>query len=304
MEAASREGKDFEVNFRVVLPNGELKYIHTVGHPVRDMAGKVVELVGTNVDITAATRAGEELHQAQAELSHVTRVTTLGELTASIAHEVNQPLAAVITNADSSLRWLGREQPNLGEARSALDRIIRDANRASEVIRRVRNLATYSEPERGQIDVNEAIRDTVLSVQRELMRQRVTLKLDLDGGLPKVLADRVQLQQVIINLVMNGIEAMANVDDRRHELLINSKRHEGKKILVAFHDTGVGINRENEDRLFTAFFTTKPGGMGMGLSICRSIIEAHDGRLWASGNDGAHGATFQFTLPIDRESQS
>jgi PAS domain S-box-containing protein len=304
METASKEGKDFEVDFRLLLPDGEIKHIHTVGHPVRDATGRVVELVGTNVDITAAKRAEEELNQALAELSHVTRVTTLGELTASIAHEVNQPLAAVITNADSSLRWLGRETPNMDEARGALERIIRDANRASEVIRRIRDLATCSEPEREQIDINEAIRDTVLLMQRELMRQRVALKLDLDLQLPKVLADRVQLQQVIINLVMNGIEAMANVDDRRHELRIDSRLHEGERVLVAFQDRGIGVDPENEDRLFTAFFTTKPGGMGMGLSICRSIIEAHDGRLWASGNDGAQGATFQFTLPIYRESQS
>jgi PAS domain S-box-containing protein len=303
IERASKEGTDFEVDFRVVLPDGEVKYIHTVGHPVLNTSGDVVELIGTNMDVTAAQRAQQQLHEAQAELSHVTRITTLGELTASIAHEVSQPLAAVVTNADSCLRWLGRETPELGEARGALERIIRDAHRATEVIQRIRDLATKTELQRAQLDINAALRESLLLVQREVLNKRVSLQLELASVPLAVLGDRVQLQQVIINLVMNGIEAMAKVTDRPRQLMIGSRQHDANQVLVAIQDSGAGIDPENVDRLFAAFFTTKPGGMGMGLSICRSIIEAHEGRLWASRNDGP-GATFQFTLPVFRESVS
>ena len=236
-------------------------------------------------------------HPFPAHWAPNTRVTTLGELTASIAHEVNQPLAAVVTNAESSLRWLGRNPPELGEARSAVERIIEDAHRASAVIKRIRELATYSDPEFAPLDINGAIDETLHLLRRELSLQRVSLRLDLAPGLPPVLGDRVQLQQVVINLVMNGVESMAKVPERPHTLTIKSRQHEAGQILVAVGDTGVGIDPESADRLFVAFFTTKPGGMGMGLSICRSIIEDHDGKLWASGDDGP-GATFQFTVPV------
>jgi two-component system, LuxR family, sensor kinase FixL len=272
----------------------------------RDKAGRPVAVLETNNDVTerkraedASKRSEEELHRMQAELSHVTRVTTLGELTASIAHEVNQPLAAVVTNADSCLRWLDREPPQLGEARSALQRIVRDANRASDVIRRIRKLASNSDQEWVPVDLNEAIHDSLLLLQRELTRQGVTLRLELASPLPSVLGDRVQLQQVIINLMMNGIEAMANVTDRSRQLVVRSDEHGADQVVVVMQDSGTGIDPEHAERLFEAFFTTKPGGMGMGLSICRSIIEAHEGRLWASPNDGP-GTTFQFVLPADR----
>ncbi len=224
-------------------------------------------------------------------------MTTLGELTASIAHEVNQPLAAVVSNAEACLRWLGRETPNLEAARRSAEWIISDGNRASGVMQRVRALAKKSTIERVPLNINDLVRETVALVQHELISHQVLLRTELASNLPMVEADRVQLQQVIINLVMNGIEAMQPVADRLRELVIRSLRDEAPQVLVSVADCGVGISAENADRLFNAFFTTKPSGMGMGLSICRSIVEAHGGRLWSTGNL-PHGATFHFNLPV------
>jgi PAS domain S-box-containing protein len=252
------------------------------------------------MDITERNRTQEALHQAQAELAHVTRVTTLGELTASIAHEVNQPLAAIVTNGEACLRWLAHEVPQPEEVRGAVDRMIKEGRRASEVIQRIRALSKKAEPQRTQLDLNEAIEDVVVLVQREVADNRVSLRLELDPGLPAVLGDRVQLQQVIINLLINAVQAMASVHDRPRELFVRSRLNGAEQILVAVQDSGTGIEPESMDRLFNAFFTTKAAGMGMGLSICRSIVEAHGGRIWASGNTGP-GATFQFTLPFPRE---
>jgi C4-dicarboxylate-specific signal transduction histidine kinase len=243
------------------------------------------------------------LHKAQADLAHVTRVTTLGQLTASIAHEVNQPLGAVVTNAEACLRWLDRETPDMDEARSAAKWIIKDGNRAGEVLRRVRALANKTDTQQAPLDVNDVVNEVIALVQRELLSHRVSLRIELAPALPVVLADRVQLQQVIINLVMNGIEAMQPVTDRPRELVVRSHQDEAHQLVVTVKDCGVGISAENEDRLFNAFFTTKSSGMGLGLSICRSIIEAHGGRLSASGNVGP-GATFQFALPMHRQAAS
>jgi C4-dicarboxylate-specific signal transduction histidine kinase len=249
-------------------------------------------------------RASEQRFvDAQMELAHVTRITTLGELAASIAHEVNQPLAAVVANAGASLRWLRRATPDLDEACRSVEWIINDGNRASEVIRRVRALANKTEIEKVPLDVNEIIREVITLVQRELIGHRVSLQMELAPALPPVLGDRVQLQQVIINLVMNGAEAMQSVTDRPRELVIRSCQDDTRQVLVGVTDCGVGISAGNADRLFDAFFTTKSGGMGMGLSICRSIMEAHDGRLWATAN-APRGATFQFTLPVNADHAS
>jgi PAS domain S-box-containing protein len=256
-----------------------------------------VAILETNTDITERTRTQEALHRSQAELAHVTRVTTLGELTASIAHEVNQPLAAIVTNGEACLRWLDREVPQLDEARSAVERVIGDGRRASEVIRRLRALSKKTEVQRAPLNVNDVIDEAILLVQREVLQHRVRLQLELASELPPVLGDRVQLQQVIINLLVNGIQAMATVADRLRELRIESQRYENDEVLVAVHDSGVGIDPESASRLFTAFYTTRPNGMGMGLSICRSIVEAHGGRVWVA-SDGASGATFRFTLPV------
>jgi PAS domain S-box-containing protein len=262
------------------------------------------------LDLTERKEAEQNLREserryreAQAELAHVTRVTTLGELAASIAHEVNQPLAALVANAEACLRWIDRGTPDLNAARRSVEWIIDDGNRASEVIRRVRALAKKTSLERIPLDVSDVARETMPLVQRELVSQKVLLRMELAPALPTILGDRIQLQQVIINLMMNGIEAMQSVTDRPRELVVRSGQVDSRHALVSVTDCGPGISAEDADRLFNAFFTTKSGGMGMGLSICRSIVEGHGGRLTAHGNEGP-GATFQFVLPLHREDAS
>jgi len=278
---------------------GGPKYLAATYSPLRPGPGGVESVLAVTRDLTEHIRASEALQQAQAELAHVTRVTTLGELTASIAHEINQPLAAIVADANASLNWLAASHPDLGSVRDALDAIVKDGHRAAEVIQRIRQLATKTGPPKGRVDVNDVIRDIVPLIGSEVRSQAVSLRIDLAATLPPVLADRVQLQQVIINFVINGIEAMASVDDRSRELVIRSQPHEGDHVLVAVQDSGVGLDPDKADQLFDAFFTTKPEGMGMGLSISRSIIEAHGGRLWATPNPD-HGATFHFALPAMR----
>jgi C4-dicarboxylate-specific signal transduction histidine kinase len=241
--------------------------------------------------------------EAQMELAHVNRVTTMGELAASIAHETIQPLAAVVANAEAGLRWLNRGTPDLDAACRSLELIIDDGNRASEVMRRVRALANKSDIEKVPLDVNDVLKEIIALVQRELISHGVSLQMEIAPALPMILGDRVQLQQVIINLVMNASEAMQSVTDRSRELVIRSRQDETQQVFVSVTDYGVGISAENADRLFNAFFTTKSSGMGMGLSICRSIIEAHGGRLWATPNV-PFGATFQFTLPVSANTAS
>ena len=247
------------------------------------------------IEITERKQAEEAVRQAQAELEHVTRVMTLGELAASIAHEVNQPLAAVVTNGNACLRWLAGATPNLDEAREAAQRIICDGKRAGEVIARIRALLRKTGTEKEQLDLNEAIREVVALAQAEVRRHGVALRTELAGNLPPVLGDRVQLQQVILNLAMNSLEALASVADRPRELLICSRQHESDQVLVTVQDSGIGIDRENTENIFNTFYTTKSQGMGMGLAISRSIVENHGGRLWTTANEGP-GATFQFTL--------
>jgi len=286
--------------------DGTDAYIAISGKPIFDSTGKFLGYRGVGSDVSAAIRveqAEKALLAAQVELAHVTRLTMLGELTASIAHEVNQPLAAIIANGEACLRWLDRPTPDLGEARGNVERIIKDGTRAGEVIRRVRALSHKTDVDKVPLDINSVVNDVIALVQRELFRHRVPLRIELSAALPMVFGDRVKLQQVIINLVMNAIEAMHLVADRPRALVVGSHRHDGDHVLVTVKDSGVGISPENADRLFAAFFTTKSGGMGIGLSICRTIVEAHGGRLWASRNAGP-GATFQFTLPPYRELSS
>jgi PAS domain S-box-containing protein len=295
---ALSDWKDFEHGYRLLMPDGSVKHVHVRTHAVKDTSSGI-DFVGAVSDVTARKEAEAELHEAQANLAHVTRVTALGELAASIAHEVNQPLAAVVTNAAACLRWLDREPANLKEARSVVQSIVKDGNRAGEVIQRVRALANKTTDQKTPLDINEVVNEVISLAQHELSSHRVALRLELAPALPLVLADRIQLQQVILNLVINAIEAMQPVKDRPRELVIRTRQDEAGQVLVTVSDCGVGVAAENADRLFDAFFTTKSSGMGMGLSICRSIVNAHGGRLSAFGNAGP-GATFQFTLPLHR----
>jgi C4-dicarboxylate-specific signal transduction histidine kinase len=240
-------------------------------------------------------RAEEALRRSQAEMAHVTRVVTMGELAVSIAHEINQPLSAIVTNGSACLRWLASDPPNLDEAREAARRIVSDGNRAGEVITRIRGLLRKSDTEKVRLDINQIIGEVVGLTQDEAKRKKVALRMELGPDLPAVLGDRIQLQQVILNLVLNGIEALTSVKDRKRQVQIRSDRCESNKVLVTVQDSGPGIDCENLEKVFDAFYTTKPQGMGMGLAISRSIIEEHGGRLWATTDDGS-GATFQFTL--------
>jgi PAS domain S-box-containing protein len=283
---------------------GELTHITHKGTPIvvtsrqslrRARHGADAAILEINRDITERKQAEEALHKAQAELAHITRVTTLGELTASIAHEVNQPLSAIVTNGSACLRWLAGDSPNLDEAREASRRIIREGQRAGEVISRIRAMLQKADTQKARFDMNDTIQDIVALAQSEVSRNRVTLRMELAADLPPVFGDRVQLQQVILNLLMNGVEAMAAVSDRPRELLIQSHAYESDHVLIAVQDCGVGITPEDQEKIFNAFYSTKPDGMGMGLAISRSIVEDHGGRLWVVPNESP-GVTFQFTL--------
>ena len=279
---------------------GSSIYVRTSGKPVFDANGQFLGYRGVSTDISASIRADQAemaLRKAQAELAHVTRVTTLGELTTSIAHEINQPLAAVVANAEACLSWLDRNPADLDAARRSVEWIVEDGNRASEVIRRVRALAQKTEIERVPLDINDVANDVMSLVQRELSSHDVSTRLELAPHLPPILGDRVQLQQVIINLVINAVEAMEAISDRPRLMIIGSGRHDMDQVFLTVADNGVGILQADAERMFTPFFTTKSSGMGMGLSICRSIVEAHEGRLSASRNEDG-GAVFQFVLPV------
>jgi C4-dicarboxylate-specific signal transduction histidine kinase len=270
----------------------------------RDHLKSVVQdLERTNEALQAESserkRAEAKLQKAQADLAHVSRVTTMGELTASLAHEVNQPIAAAITNANTCLRWLSRDSPDLEEARAAAMRIVNDGKRAAEIISRVRLLFQKGATQRELVDLNEVVREMILLLRSETVRYNISVGADLAPDLPQVLADRVQLQQVMMNLMLNGIDAMKNVDGSR-ELIITSRRSDNEHLLLSVSDTGVGLPADQTDRIFNAFFTTKAHGTGMGLSISRSIIESHGGRLWF-GNNSPRGASFYMDLPIRAE---
>jgi len=289
---AIREKVDFDHSYRIVHPGGEIREIQAIGHPVFGPTGDVVEFVGTLMDVTERRRAEEE-RQA---LAHSNRITTMGQLTASIAHEVNQPIAAVVTNAQAALRWLNMQPPDPEEVRQALDRIVNQGRRAGDVISRMRALVRKAPPRKDQLDINEVIREVIALTRSELHRTGTLLQTQLAHGLPLVPGDRVQLQQVMLNLILNAVEAMSGSDEGSRELLISTEADGANGVRIAVRDWGPGLEPESLDRLFDAFYTTKPDGMGMGLSICRSIIEAHGGRVWATTNV-PQGAAFQFTLP-------
>jgi PAS domain S-box-containing protein len=302
VETAGREKAEFELDYRIIHPGGEIRDIHVIGHPVLSPSGDLVEFVGTVIDITERKRAEEErerLREAQADLARVNRVITMGELTASLAHEVNQPIGAAVTNASTCVRWLAGDTPNLEEARAAAMRVVTDGKRAAEIISRVRQLFKKGTTERELVDVNEIVREMIVLLQGEAARQNIVVTMDLAGDLPQVLGDRVQLQQVMMNLIMNSIDAMKGVDGTR-ELAINSRLLESEDILVSVSDTGVGLPPQQADQIFNAFFTTKLHGTGMGLRISGTIVESHGGRLWAEENS-PRGAKFLFTLPTKIE---
>jgi PAS domain S-box-containing protein len=320
IDRVSHERKDFDFEHRLLMTNGFVKYLRVVGRPSKDESGSF-EFVGAVTDITERKRAEEELHQkeaslreAQTELAHVSRVTTMGELAASIAHEVNQPLAAVIINASACLRWLAAQ--NLEAARKSAALVIADGHRAGQIIGRIRALAKKAPPQKDWLDLNETIREVIAMARSEVRRNRA-LQTKLANDLPLILGDKIQLQQVILNLLINAIEAMSGMGECPRELWVSSQKvtaisgeseedavedkalveAEWTHVLIAVRDSGPGLDPKGLDRLFDAFYTTKPQGLGMGLAISRSIIEAHGGRLWAMAN-ASRGAVFQFALPI------
>ena len=300
VETTVRDKADYVVDYRIVRPGGEVRDIHTVGHPVLSPSGDLIEFVGTVMDITERKRAEEErerLRQVQGDLAHVTRVTTMGELTASLAHEIKQPISAAVTNARTCLRWLGRDEPDLMEAREAASRIIKDVMRASDIINRIGLLFKKGSPQHDLLDVNEVIQEMIALLHSEASRYSISIRGELASDLPRVMADRVQLQQVFMNLMLNGIDAMKD-NALGRELSIKSEVADSQ-LLISVRDTGIGIPPQEADQIFQAFFTTKPHGTGMGLPISRSIIESHGGRLWATANS-ERGATFHLTLPNQR----
>ncbi|HZE71546.1 MAG TPA: PAS domain S-box protein [Pyrinomonadaceae bacterium] len=261
----------------------------------RDEQGNSLAILETNNDVTERKQAGDELQKAQSELAHATRVMTMGELAASIAHEVNQPLGAIVTNGHACVRLLSHAAPDLEKSREVIERMIKDGMRASEVIRRIRDLLHKAPPKKAPLNINDAIQEVIALVSSDVLRSNVELKAELAADPPAVVGDRIQLQQVILNLILNGKDAMSSVKTRPRELLITSREGNAGELLVAVRDTGNGLDPQNVERIFDPFFTTKPEGMGLGLSISRTIIEAHGGRLWATQNED-NGATIQFTL--------
>jgi PAS domain S-box-containing protein len=301
MRNAAAEKTEYLVEHRIIFPNRTIRHTRARGHPVLDRSGNVVQFLGSAVDVTDLKRAEQErerLRQVQAELTHMNRVTTLGELTASLTHEVKQPIAAAITDANTCLRWLAGDQPDLAEARAAASRIIQDGKRAGEIVNRVRLLFKKDAVQWELVDLNEIIREMILVLRREATESAVSVRAELGADLPQVMGDRVQLQQVLMNLMMNSIDAMKDVDGTR-ELTIQSQRAEDGQVLIWVSDSGVGLPPQQADEIFNAFFTTKTHGTGLGLRISRSIVESHGGRLWAADNSPC-GATFQFTLPPPR----
>ena len=295
---AAREGMNMDFEHRLLMPDGSVKHVHVMLEAVcLDPENR--EFVGTVMDITARKQAEEAVSKAQAELAHVTRVTTLGELAASIAHEVNQPLTGIINNADACLGLLPNDTVEFDEVREALSEIVNDADRASAVLARIRGLVKKTRSEKARLHLRDLVSDVLLLARAEAAARRVIMQAQIPEDLPFAFGDRVQLQQVLLNLVMNGLDAMNNVEEQKRLLLISGRRdaYDGwPAATISVQDFGIGLKTEEIERLFDAFYTTKPQGMGMGLAISRSIIEDHGGRLWAEPNEGP-GATFLFTLP-------
>jgi PAS domain S-box-containing protein len=302
IDRAANARQDFDFEHRLLMPDRSVKHLHVVAHAASDEPGDL-RFLGAIMDVTASRRAEEQLREAHMQLAHVTRVSTLGELSATIAHEVGQPLGAIVINGEACLRWLSHATPQTAEARACVEQMTAAGKRADEIVQRIRTLTKRAAPQKTQLELNDVINDVVSLIRHDILCRRISLRLKLASGLPPLLGDRIELQQVIINLVMNGVQAMEGVNDRPRELLIESHRDKDEHVVVEVQDSGAGITPGNAARLFDPFFTTKRDGMGMGLSICRSIIEAHGGRVWASSN-AAYGATFRCSLPSISQSAS
>jgi PAS domain S-box-containing protein len=297
-------GKPFEGEWRVRGADGQYRTFFTRSVPLRRAGGgKPLRWYGTNTAMEKRKEAEQALMSTQAELARLSRVLTMGELTASIAHEVNQPLTAVVTNGHACLEWLSGNAPNLGEARQAAERIIQDGTRAGTVLSSIRALFKKETPAKDWLDMNEVIRELTVFLRDEAMRHHIVLRADLAPDVPKVTGDRVQLQQVVLNLVMNGIEAMRGTNSGPKELRICTRKDSLEGVLVQVEDSGTGICPDIAGKIFDPFFTTKPQGIGMGLSISRSIVESHEGSLWASPRPSG-GAIFQFTVPIESQARN
>jgi PAS domain S-box-containing protein len=299
IERARAGGTDFELVHRLLMPDGSVKYLTATAQRGSDAGGRP-EYIGAVQDVTQRRLSEDGLAKASSELAKVARATSLGVLTASIAHEVNQPLSGIVTNASTCLRMLDASPPNLDGARETARRTIRDGNRASEVITRLRALFRREEFTLELLDLNELTREVIALSLSDLQRRRVALQLELSDQLPTITGDRIQLQQVILNLLRNASDAMVGIDDRPRQLLVRTQREQSDRVRVSVRDAGVGVDAESMNKLFDPFFTTKTDGMGIGLSVSRSIIERHRGRLWAESNDGP-GATFSFSIPSDPE---
>jgi len=295
LERARGDGSDVEFDLRLQLPDRSIRYIHVVARATRDESGQL-EYIGAVQDVTERRLAEAALGKARSELAHVARVTSLGALTASIAHEVNQPLSGIITNAATCLRMLAADPPNIDGAFETARRTIRDGHRASDVIARLRALFAKKDTTMESVDLNEAAREVIALSLSELQRSRIVVRSELADDLPPITGDRVQLQQVILNLLLNASDAMSGVEGRPRQLTVHTERDGGDRVRLTVQDTGMGVDPKILDRLFDAFYTTKSAGMGMGLSVSRSIIENHRGRLWAVPHDGP-GATFSFSIP-------
>jgi len=288
----------FRMKYRLRRADGEYRWVIESGIPRYTGAGEFAGYIGSNIDITDLKHAEEErerLHRLEADLAHISRVSMMGELTASLAHEIKQPIAAALVNAQACARWLRRDTPDLEEACQCASRMVKDVTRADEIIERVRSLYRRGTSEREQIDLNEVIREMIVLLHDKANRSSIAIRTELDPGLSQITADRVQLQQVLMNLMLNGIEAIKGTGG---ELTVTSKRSEDRQVLISVSDSGMGLPVGETDHIFDAFFTTKSQGTGMGLSISRRIIESHGGRLWAISNSN-RGATFQFTLPSE-----
>jgi PAS domain S-box-containing protein len=303
VQEALRQKRDFTGEFRILLPDGTVKYLEATTHHEFSSLGALVEAVSTHVDVTERKRAQDEhqrLHQLEADLAHMNRLSMMGELSASLAHEITQPIASARNNARAALNFLAKQPPDLGEIWEALGCVVGDADRAGNIIDRIRDQVKKAPPRKDRFDLNEAINEVIVLAGSAVTKNGVSVQTRLTEGLAPVQGDRVQLQQVVLNLILNAVEAMGSVEAGARELLISSEQSQTNGALVAVRDSGPGIDPERLERVFEAFYTTKSGGVGMGLSICRSIIDAHGGRLWADVNE-PRGAAFQFTLPSAEE---